>query len=96
MTNLLNESEKIRVQIKQIVSEIVKEDTKDCVRAYKGTVVSAPNGSTCQVQLNGDDAIMSIPYSSKVSSVTIGEVVWVAVLFGDFRNAVVWEKYNFQ
>ncbi len=95
MNNILNESETIRNYIKQIIIETVREETKDCIRAYKAKIITAPNKNLCTVRLNGEKENLTIPYSSKMAYAKTGDIVWVAVLFGDFRNAIVWESKDF-
>lgn len=92
----MSESKSVRSMIERLVRSVVREETRDCVRAYKAVVVSAPSSGVCSVQLIGDTSVLSLPYSSKCSGVSVGEVVWVAVLFGSMRNAIVWETADFQ
>ena len=92
----LNESQKLQNLLRQEVKKIIDEETKECLRTKKATVTSAPNGSTCSVRLVGDSTILTLPYSSKVSSVSVGDVVWVAYLYNDYRNAIVWETHDFR
>lgn len=94
--NKLNESQSIKKSLVKLIRQVVQDETKDCFRTYKATVTSAPNGSTCSVQLIGQDTTLTLPYSSKVASVSVGSVVWVGVIFNDFRNAIVWETHNFR
>ena len=94
--NTLNKSQRIKQLLTDLIGEVVKEATKECFRVYKAKVISAPNGSTCSVRLIGDTETLDLPYSSKVASVSVGQVVWVATLYNNFRNAIVWETYNFR
>lgn len=96
MSDIINESGKIRQAISKIVRDILAEETKSCFRLYKGKVVTAPNGSTCEIQLAGDEKTMSLPYSTKVSNITAGSMVWVATIYNSFSNAIVWETIDFQ
>ena len=94
--SILSDAAQFREAIASIVREEIEERTKDCFRVRKAIVSAAPNGTVCKVHLVGDETELSLPYSSAVSSVSVGDVVWVAILFGSMRNAVVWAKYNFK
>lgn len=96
MTDILSESRKLREIIEIICEDVIKQKTLDCFRVYKAKVIEAPNGSVCSVQLVGDETVLALPYSSKTANVTEGSMVWVAVVYGSFRNAIVWETYNFK
>lgn len=96
MADIMNESVRIRHSIKKIVKEVIAEETKECLRLFKAEVITAPNGSTCEIQLVGDKKTMNLPYSSKVSSVKKGSMVWVVTIYNSFSNAIVWETINFQ
>lgn len=89
--------------IQKICKEVVEKETKSCFRVYKATVKTAPytneNGvSVCDVLLD-DEAfsqnVMQLPYSSSLSSMSVGDVVLVAKMFGSWRNAIVWESIFF-
>ena len=94
--SILSDAAAFREAIAQIVRDEIQNETRDCFWVRKAIVTAAPNGTVCQVKLVGDDTTLSLPYSSAVSSVSIGDAVWVAILFGSMRNAIVWETYNFQ
>ena len=94
--SLREDARVIREAIASVVREEVETLTRDCFRVRKAKVVNAPNGSTCGVKLIGDDTLLTLPYSSKVSSVSSGSVVWVAILGPSMRNAIVWETANFR
>lgn len=98
MSDIINESGKIRQAISKIVRDILAEETKSCFRLYKAKVVTAPtpNSSTCEIQLAGDEKTMSLPYSTKISNITAGSMVWVATIYNSFSNAIVWETIDFQ
>lgn len=93
--NLFNDAKVVREAIVSVVREVIGEETRDCFRVRKAVVTSAPNGSVCRVQLVGDDTILALPYSSRTTSVSAGDVVWVAVLGPSMRNAIVWETADF-
>lgn len=83
-----------------IARKVVLEETKNCLRLYKATIIKAPYvnetlGAVCDVLLSGDSQTLTLPYSSKISNVSAGELVWVASFYGSFVNAIVWEKLYF-
>lgn len=96
MSDIMSESVRIRKAITSIVKEVIAEETKPCFRVYKAKVMTAPNGSTCGVQILGDENTMDLSYSSKVANATIGSFVWVATLYNSFSNAIVWEMIDFK
>ena len=91
-----NDARIVREAIVRVVQEEVDKITRDCFRVRKAVVTTAPNGTKCSVKLIGDDTILSLPYSSAVSSVSAGDVVWVAILGSSMRNAIVWETHDFR
>ncbi len=86
----------MRDLIKSIVRDVVKDETRSCLRTYKAKIISAPNGVNCSVQLIGEDSTLVVPYSSKMSTAAVGDIVWLAVPFGSFKNAIVWETGDFK
>ncbi len=94
--NLLDDAKVVREAIASVVRDVIGEETRDCFRVRKAVVTSAPNGSKCSVRLVGDETVLSLPYSSAVSSVSVGDVVWVAILGSSMRNALVWETADFR
>ncbi len=94
--SLLEQSAALRRMIEAVARDVVKEETRACLRVYKATVVMPPSGDVCEVRLTGDDTVLALPYSSAVASVTVGETVLVAVIYGSMRNAIVWQKTNFK
>lgn len=95
MADIISESARIRQSITRIVSEVITDKAKSCLRVYKAQVKTAPNGSTCEVQLIGDDNTMNLPYSSECANVQKDSMVWVATLYDSFSNAIVWQPDNF-
>lgn len=95
--NIFNESNEIKQALRGVVKEILDEETKSVVRAYKGKVITPPNSSTqtCVVRLVGDNTDLTLPYSSAVRNVAKNDVVWVLVLFNSMRNAIVWHNSDF-
>lgn len=96
MADKLTESKRLRSQMKRLIQEVVKEETRACFRVYKAVVVIAPNGTSCGVRLVGEQSELTLPYSSKVASVAVGDIVWVATIFGTLSNAIVWETADFK
>lgn len=99
MSNLFD-SKILRSVIEKIVRSVVAETTRDCFRVLKATVETAPYedsnlGPVCQVKLIGDETALTLPYSTKMSGMQVGDVVLIAVVYGSFRNAIVWEKQGF-
>lgn len=93
---LKEESEKIRRSIEKIVKETIQKEEKPCLRLYKAKVVTAPNGTTCEVQLVGDSNTMALPYSSMVNNVIQDDFVWVGTIYGSFSNAFVLFPLDFK
>lgn len=95
--SILSDAAQFREAIAAVVREEIEKQTRDCFRVRKAVVTTAPNSGThlCGVKLVGDDTALSLPYSSAVSSVSVGDAVWVAIPFGSMRNAIVWETFNF-
>ena len=95
--NLFNDSAEVKQALRDMVKEVVAEETKSTLRAYKAKVIAAPNSTTkkCVVRLVGDSTSLSLPYSSDASSVKAGDIVWVLVLFNSMRNAIVWQNSDF-
>ena len=94
MKNNLKDSRDIRAAIENIAREICREETRDCLRLYKATVTmtAAVGGSEMGVKLVGDATELFLPYKSTVSDAAIGSAVWVAKIYGSWRNAIVWDK----
>ena len=88
-------SKLLRGAITKVAKEVIAEETRSCFRVKKASVITAPNGSVCEVKLLGDDTVLSLPYSSAVASVSAGDVVWVAIIYNNLKNAVVWQKIDF-
>lgn len=91
----------IKNMLKGLIKETIAEETKNCFRVYRARVLRLPYndpnlGRVCQVQIVGDQSVLSIPFSSRVASMRIGDMVLVATLYNSFQNAIVWETYNFR
>ena len=94
MKNNLKDSRDIRTAIENIAREICREETRDCLRLYKATVTmtATVSGSEMSVKLVGDATELFLPYKSTVSDAAVGSAVWVAKIYGSWRNAIVWDK----
>ena len=91
--NVYEDAKKLRAAIESVARDIVRREMRDCFRVKKAKVTTAPDGTVCGVQLAGDETELFLPYVSSLSTVQVGNVVWVAVLGGDsMRNAVVWQN----
>lgn len=95
---LIDDAKAVRSALAEVIRQEVEALTEDCFRLKKAVVTSAPNSTTrkCGVKLVGDNTSLSIPYSSEVASVSVGDVVWVAYWGGSMRNAIVWQTANFR
>lgn len=83
-------------QLTQLIKEVVRKETRACWRVHKAVVTAAPNGSVCGVRLVGDTTVLMLPYSSAVASVSVGDMVLVATMFGSLSNAIVWQTPSFE
>ena len=93
--NVYEDAKKLRAAIESVARDIVRREMRDCFRVKKAKVTTAPDGTVCGVQLAGDETELFLPYVSSLSTVQVGNVVWVAVLGGDsMRNAIVWQNAN--
>ena len=99
--SVLENAKELKSLLRKVVSEVVKEETRSCFRVYKARVVTTPYTtsdmlSVCEVRLDGDQTILTIPYSSRVQTMTVGDAVLVATVYDSFRNAIVWEFQTFK
>ncbi len=94
MKSILQNSREFRLAIENITREVCQEETRDCLRLYKATVTmtAAEGGSEMGVKLVGDSTELFLPYKSTVSDAAVGSAVWVAKIYGSWRNAIVWDK----
>lgn len=97
--NIISESEKLKAALAPIVRDIMRSDPEynSCLRVKKAKVIVAPNTTTnvCTVQIVGDTTELTIPFSSRVTSATAGEMVWVLIISNSLSSAIVWEKIRF-
>ena len=97
--NIFDDALAFRKAVEDIASSIVMEKIKNCFQIRKATVVTAPYidsnlGNVCKVVFAGDTTELVLPYSSKLSNISVNQIVLVA-FFGSLRNAIVWETPNF-
>lgn len=92
----ISESKQIRRAIERIVRDVVRVETRNCIRARKAVVVSEPDGQACTVRFIGETATLKLPYSSRVADVTQGATVLVATFGNNLANSVVWERTSFK
>lgn len=69
-------------QLLPMIQECVKNQTKDCIRQKKLTVVIPPDGQTIGVMQPNDPTVFQIPYVSSLSDVTIGTMVLAQYFYG--------------
>ena len=95
---LLEEAKEVRAALAEVIRQEVGELTRDCFRLKKAVVVSPPNDTAkkCEVHFVGESEVLSLPFSSEVSSVSRNDVVWVAYWGGSMRNAIVWQTADFR
>lgn len=88
-TETQNEAMRIWKMLEPKVTEKLRQETKDCLRMKKVTVVTAPNGTTLGVMQPNDDThtIFNIPYVAALSSVQVGEMVLMQYWYG-MSNAI--------
>lgn len=98
MQDPLTASKNVRRALESVVRDIVKQETKDCFRLRKAILTQAPGygDPTCGVCFVGETQTLNLPYSSKINGVADGSTVWVAIIYGSMRNAIVWETGDFQ
>lgn len=93
---MIENAYELKKALTPLIREVVKQETRECLRVYRATVVATPYeevlvGSVCQVKLIGDDTVLLLPYSSKLQNMQIGQIVLVATTYDSFQNAVVWD-----
>lgn len=94
---IFQDSEQIQGVLTALIKQVIADEIRSCFRVYKATVVTAPytdseRGSVCDVQLIGDQTTLTLPYSSKLQNMSVGDVVFVALVYGSWRNAIVWQN----
>lgn len=95
MSNLA-ESERIKKAIERVADKRIDEQTKDCLRLYKAILINPANNGICGVSLIGDinidgsNNVLNLPYSQLIEDLPVGSIVWIAVIFNSWANAIVW------
>lgn len=95
MSNLA-ESERIKKAIERVADKRIDEQTKDCLRLYKAILINPANNGICGVSLIGDvntdgsNNVLNLPYSQHIEDLPSGSIVWIAVIFNSWANAIVW------
>lgn len=97
MTGIEKFYAQIRSSLEAFTRRLVKTETKNCLRCYRAEVTQAPSPDThlCGVKITGETEQILLPYSSSVSSVTEGSIVWVLSICDSMSNAIVWQKNDF-
>ena len=83
----MNDVKKFWKPLEKKISALVEQQTKSCIRAKKMNVTEAPNGTTLGVA-EAFGPTIQIPYSSALSSVTVGAGVWCVWTAGDASTLV--------
>ena len=86
MFDMRSEALQIKTELEVIIENKIRELTKGCIRRKRMTVISVPNGSTIGVTEPFGTTI-NVPYVSTLSSVSVGDSVWVDYAYG-MTNAV--------
>lgn len=102
MADVTSDAKALKNAIAQVVREVVREETKNCLRLEKAVLVSAPSENRCEVRYVGSsDGSVNIPCSDKIAqayangTLIIGQAIWVALPYSSDRNAIAWETGNF-
>lgn len=98
--SILSETNAFKNAVETVAKQVVLEETRDCLRVKKAVVIAAPLGNSCTVRFVGEDTNsggITIPYTSEIAAanVHVGDSVWVLILYGSLRNAIVWKKGDF-
>lgn len=96
--SILSDTQAFVKAIKTICKEVIKEETRDCVRMKKAVIIAAPSGGSCQIRFVGENADaggITVPYSSDVAGAAVGDSVWILVPYGSLRNAIAWKMGDF-
>jgi len=89
-TSDTNEAVAIASALRPTVDEWERESSRSCVRAKKMTVASAYDGDTMTIGVREafTPDIMSIPCMPDLSTVSVGDTIWVLWLYGDKSTMV--------
>lgn len=94
------QAQRVKKALTQIIKDVLHNDNdfRSCFRVYQAKVTAAPSTLTgrCSVRLTSQNKDITIPFSSACADCSVGDMVLVATISNSFRNAVVWQKYDFQ
>ena len=96
--SILSETQAFKQAVETVARQVVADETRDCLRLRKAVIIAAPLGNSCTVRFVGEDSNsggITIPYSSEVTDVNIGDPVWVLIIYNSLRNAIAWKKGDF-
>ena len=99
--SLLETSAKAKKAIEEVSRETAEKVSRSSVKAYKAVIVTAPyqpNNSDryyCGIRLMGDETEITVLCPPRLTDLVAGDFVWVIILFSSWKNAVVWQKYDF-
>ena len=82
-----NEALKIWEALRGMVDAEIDAKTKSCMRAQKMSVTTAPDGTVMGVSAPFGEEIM-IPYTSALSSASVGDAVWVTWYYGNASTMI--------
>lgn len=95
--SVLNDAKLAKEALEKVIDNRIDIQTRDCMRLYKARVISPANENTkvMGVQLIQDTAEMELPYTKAVANAQAGDIVWVATIYGSWRNAIVFANSDF-
>lgn len=85
--NESNEALKIWEALRGMVDAEIDAKTKSCMRSQKMSVTTAPDGTVMGVSAPFGEEIM-IPYTSALSSASVGDAVWVTWYYGNASTMI--------
>ena len=83
-----SEAVKIVNALKPVIKAWNDEWNRNCVRAKKMTVKTAPNGSTIGVIDAFSPNVMNIPYSTGIETAVVGDTVWCVWMCDNMQTLV--------
>ena len=98
---MIDDALQLKRLLMPLIKEAVRQETQECLRVYRAVVKTAPYTTTddgrevCDVQLTGDTTVLTLPYSTKMQNMEVGQIVLIATTYDSFQNAIVWEKPYF-
>ena len=98
--SLLEESAKIKRAVEGVSRQVAEEVSRSSLRAYKVVVTTAPylgnDGKYyCGVKQIGDETEITVLCSPCMKNVAVDTINWVLVIFSNWRNAILWQSYDF-